>query len=355
VPSPCVTKGTFDAWIDDTSSYATFIDDIDYNKTVGMPATATKVIAVGAYTTKTTWTSSKGTVTDLFGAVGDITFFSSLGPRRTCSNMSNPICTATVQKPELAAPGEEIMSSHVAGTATAVCFDIKNRCLDPDGKHIIMQGTSMSTPHVTGAAALLLAKDQALTADQVKTALENANADSSTGAVPNDTWGYGKLAVDQALASVGSNPPPDPMPNPPTGVTATAGGGSATISWDAITNDIYLDGYNVYQSTIGAGPFTTKSNSSVVPATSTSFNVTGLTAGTQYYFVVKSVDVPGDVMSADSSTVSATPTASSGGGGGGCGSIKPTGPTTLMGAVLFVLSLLLPPLVIHVRRRLRFI
>jgi subtilisin family serine protease len=353
--SPCITNGAYDVWVDDIYSNATFVDHIDYSKTVGMPATATKVIAVGAYTTKTTWTSGNGTATDTYGTVGDITFFSSLGPRRTCSNTGNPICTATVQKPELAAPGEEIMSSHAAGTQTGgVCFAASNRCLDPDGQHIVYQGTSMSAPHVTGAAALLLAKDMALTSDQVKAALENAQNDGFTGAVPNNTWGYGKLAVDLAIGSVSTtNPPPGHTPIPPTGVTASPGGGSATISWTAITNDIYLDGYNVYQSTNSGGPFTTKSNSTVVPATATSFKVTGLIAGTPYYFVVRSVDVPGDLVSADSSTVTATPTASSG-SGGGCGGIKPTGPTTLMGAVLFVLSLLVPPLVIQVRRKLRF-
>lgn len=349
--SPCITNGAFDVWIDDVVSNATFFDHIDYAKTVGMPATATKVIAVGAYTTKTSWTSSAGAATDNYGTVGEITFFSSLGPRRTCSKFSNPICTATVQKPELAAPGEEIMSSYAAGTPTAVCFTASNKCLDPDGRHVVMQGTSMSTPHVTGAAALLLAQDQSLTSDQVKTALENAQADGFTGAVPNNTWGYGKLAVDLAVASVGSNPPPDPTPNPPSGVAATAGGGSATITWDAITNDIYLDGYNVYQSTNSGGPFTTKSNSTVVSASSTSFTATGLTAGTPYYFVVRSVDTPG-IESAASSEVTATPTKSSG-GGGGCGSIRPTGPSNRIDAVVLVLSLFLPLLFMRVRGKIR--
>ncbi|HUJ78900.1 MAG TPA: S8 family serine peptidase [Nitrospiria bacterium] len=350
-PTPCISNGTFDVWIDDTSSNATFIDNIDYNKTVGMPGTATEVIAVGAYTTKTTWTSSAGAAIDTFGTVKDITYFSSLGPRRTCSNTSNSICTAVVQKPELAAPGEEIMSSHAAGTPTAgYCFANSNQCLDPDGLHVVFQGTSMSTPHVTGAAALLLAQDQSLTADQVKAALENAKSDGNTGAVPNNTWGYGKLAVDQAIATVGTDKHPDPSPNPPANVTAAPGGGSARISWNAITTDIYLDGYNVYKSTNSGGPYT-QANTSVVSASSTSFTVTGLTAGTPYYFVVRSEDTPG-IESADSSIVTATPTTPS--GGGGCGSLRPTVPTTPAGAALFLLSLLLPPLVIHVRRKLRF-
>jgi len=354
--SPCITNGTFDVWIDDATSNATFVDNVDYSKTVGMPGTATKVIAVGAYTTKTTWTSSNGAATDGLGTVGDITFFSSLGPRRTCSNLSNPICTATVQKPELAAPGEEVMSSLSASAPPVFrtyCFDVTSKCLDPDGQHVVLQGTSMATPHVTGAAALLLAQDQTLTADQIKTALEHAQADSVTGTVPNNTWGYGKLAVDLAAATVGTNPPPDPMPDPPSGVAAAAGSGSATISWTAITNDIYLDGYNVYQSTNSGGPFTTKANTSVLSSSSTSFKVTGLTAGTPYYFVVRSVDTPG-IESADSSEVTATSTKSSGGGGGGCGTlfpIHPASPGDELGAFLFVAALFSPLFVVLARRR----
>jgi minor extracellular serine protease Vpr len=342
--SPCITNGAFDVWIDDVFSNATFDDHIDYAKTVGIPATATKVIAVGAYTTKTAWTSSKGNAMDNYGTVGEITFFSSLGPRRTCS-----IC-AMVQKPELAAPGEEIMSSHAAGTDTGVCFASSTKCLDPDKQHIVIQGTSMATPHVTGAAALLLAKNATLTSDQVKTALENAQVDGFTGpVVPNDTWGYGKLAVDMAITTVGSNAPPSHTPDPPLNVAAAAGSGSTTVSWQAMTNDIYLDGYNVYQSTSSGGPYT-KANSSVLSASSTSFKVTGLTVGTPYYFVVRSVDTPG-IESGDSLEVTDTPTKSS--GGGGCGSIGPTGPSNRIGAVVFVLSLFLPLLFIRVRGRLR--
>jgi subtilisin family serine protease len=343
---PCITDGAFDVWVDDVASSATFVDHIDTAKTVGMPATATQAIAVGGYVTKTVWTSSNGPATDTLGTVGEITFFSSLGPRRSCS-AGNAICTATVQKPELAAPGEEIMSSHASGTSTAVCFAASTRCLDPDGQHIVMQGTSMATPHVTGAAALLLAQDQTLTADQVRTALEHAQTDGFTGAAPNDTWGYGKLAVDLAAASVvGSNAPPAHAPVVPTGVTATAGSGSATISWDAIANHIYFDGYNVYQSTASGGPYT--KIASVL--TTTSLKVTKLKGKTPYYFVVTSDDTPG-LESGYSIEATATPTASS--GGGGCGSVGPIGPSNLASAMVFLLSLFLPLLFVRVRGRIR--
>jgi subtilisin family serine protease len=351
----CITDGTFDVWSDDASSNATFSNHTDPNKTVGMPATATKVIAVGAYTTKTSWTSSNGPGNDTFGTLGDITFFSSLGPRRSCSNAGNPICTAAVQKPELAAPGEEIMSSRAAGSAiTGFCFDITSptKCVDPDGQHVILQGTSMSSPHVAGAAALLLAKDRVLTSGQVKTAMENTRTDAFTGPTPNGTWGYGKLAVDLAAAAVGTNSPPSPTPAVPAGVSATAGGGSAKISWTGVSNDIFLDGYNVYESTTSGGPYT-KANANIVSADS--FNVTGLTAGTAYYFVVRSLDTP-DYESGNSMEVTATPTTqSSSPGGGGCGMIDLTrgGPPNPFDAISYLLTLLLPIILIRIFRTRR--
>ena len=357
---PCVTNGAFDVWVDDNSSGSFFVDHFDPTKTVDMPGTATKVIAVGAYTTKTSWTSSKGPGTDPFGTVGDATFFSSIGPRRSCSNTGNPSCTAVVQKPELTAPGEEIMSTYAARTTTAgVCFDItsfpnpSNRCLDPDVRHIIFQGTSMSAPHVTGAVALMLAQNASLTSDLVKTALtDHTLVDSSTGSTPNNTWGYGKLAIDKAIASVGSSPPPGHGPPAPTGVKAVPGPGSksATLSWSAITNDIYLDGYNVYLATVGGGPYALV-NSSLV--TATSLKVQGLTVGTKYYFVVTSVDTPG-IESAPSAEVNATPVASpSSSSGGGCGMIdlSQSGPSNPAEAISYLLSMFLPLVLIRLLRR----
>lgn len=355
----CVTNGAFDVWVDDSTSNARFVNRIDPAKTVDIPATATQVIAVGAFTTKISWTSSNGPGSDTFGVIGDITFFSSLGPRRSCSNTGNPVCTAVVQKPELDAPGEEIMSSHAAGTATTgVCFDLTSptKCLDPDGEHIIFEGTSVSTPHVTGAAALLLAQDATLTSDLVKAALTgNTRTDSFTGSTPNDTWGYGKLAVDLAMAGVGSNLPPGHTPVPPTGISAVAGSGSVKVSWTKIANDIYLNGYNVYLGTTQGGPYPTKASSSLISANTNSMTITGLTSGITYYFVVTSVDTPG-LESGKSTEVSATPSSPpSAGGGGGCGSIDLThsGPFNPSEAISYLLTLFLPLVLIRILRRRR--
>ena len=71
-----------------------------------------------------------------------------------------------------------------------------------DGVHVLMSGTSMSSPHVTGAVALLLArgawsgKGPAAIRDRLHA---TARDDSYTGVVPNDAWGFGKLDVTAAI------------------------------------------------------------------------------------------------------------------------------------------------------------
>ncbi|RIQ28215.1 S8 family peptidase, partial [Jiangella rhizosphaerae] len=78
--------------------------------------------------------------------------FSSRGPRLR----DNAI------KPEITAPGVGIVAARAAGTSLG----------DPvDALHTSLDGTSMATPHVSGAAALLLQRHPDWTADRLKRAL----------------------------------------------------------------------------------------------------------------------------------------------------------------------------------------
>jgi hypothetical protein len=69
-----------------------------------------------------------------------------------------------------------------------------------------MAGTSAACPHVAGAAALLIAQDSNLTANQVQAILEFSAQDHAAAPVdPNDTdgrdyrYGYGRLNARKAL------------------------------------------------------------------------------------------------------------------------------------------------------------
>ncbi|MEK7316749.1 MAG: S8 family serine peptidase [Candidatus Eisenbacteria bacterium] len=156
--------------------------------TIRSPATSDSVIAVGAHTTKPCWTSLDGS-TSCAGApssMGQLAFFSSRGPRRD-----------GVLKPDLSAPGFAVVSARSA----AVAIDPWDTV--PGEAHVAMMGTSMATPAVTGAIALLLARSGWASAGptQVRDHLRaTARADGFTGATPNTAWGYGKLDILSLLS-----------------------------------------------------------------------------------------------------------------------------------------------------------
>ena len=89
------------------------------------------------------------------------------------------------------------------------------------------------------------------------------------------------------------------VPATPTGLTASAGDGSVSLSWTASAG---ATGYNLKRATASAGPFV-----SIASITSTSATDGNVANGTTYYYVVSAVNDAGE--SANSSLVSATPSA----------------------------------------------
>ena len=111
-----------------------------------------------------------------------------------------------------------------------------------------LSGTSMATPHVSGAAALLFARHPDWTAAQVKQALLDG-ADRLAAFAGRSVSG-GRLNVAAAL-SVGA----DLAPGAPGAPAVTAGDGQVTLDWpDNPETD--LAGYRVERAT-GTGAFAT--------------------------------------------------------------------------------------------------
>ncbi|MBN1425071.1 S8 family serine peptidase [Candidatus Fermentibacteria bacterium] len=177
--------GFFDVWFERNRPVA-LTSHIDLSNNIGMPGTAQNVITVGSYCTKDPWQSINGNWYSYGETPGQISGFSSNGP--TADGR---------QKPELSAPGgviASVLSSGAAGSYNPVF-------IATDGVHVHMQGTSMSTPHVAGAAALLLESNPALTAAQIKILLTTTARDA--GAAGWDpAYGWGKLDAAAAMAAV---------------------------------------------------------------------------------------------------------------------------------------------------------
>lgn len=167
-----VGRGDFDAWADrpDAVTLIAFEGHAD-DCTVTIPGTARNIITTSGFMTRDEHGLPAGALAPL----------TSLGPTRDGR-----------LKPDLTAPGFSIMTPATRPAAAG-----------GTGTYTAANGTSVAAPHVTGVIALLLAHDGSLTAGGVRQALLTAaRADSFTGAVPNQSWGRGKLDAGAAYEAL---------------------------------------------------------------------------------------------------------------------------------------------------------
>ncbi|MDC4205325.1 MAG: S8 family serine peptidase [Candidatus Manganitrophus sp.] len=193
-------SGKWDAWVLPAHGEIIFRDHVPKNPdtsvagTVAEPASSTGAIAVGAHTTKFRWESSAGSQqsTAAYNDFGRIYILSSGGPTRDGRI-----------KPDVTAPGF-VISAASADCPVSVCLP---QALARDGHHRIQDGTSMSAPMVTGAAALILQADPT---NFPRPLLQStAVRDTFTGTdLPNNIWGHGKVNVLRAFTALQSDQPP---------------------------------------------------------------------------------------------------------------------------------------------------
>jgi subtilisin family serine protease len=139
------------------------------DRTIGSPGTARKAITVGA--------------TDKEDMLA---FFSSRGPIVWEDSEGN---TQSILKPDILAPGVDICSA-ISSQITP-----GSHCLD--NSHSSMSGTSMATPHVAGAVALLKEKNPTWSSEQIKDSLKET---SDNQFYTHIAQGRGKIGLNDLIS-----------------------------------------------------------------------------------------------------------------------------------------------------------
>ncbi len=191
--------------------------------TINIPASSPDLIAVGATLNRSDWQDYQGNVVS-FPAHGSLdqapldttAFYSSAGPNALGS-----------LKPDIVAPGANVigaMSSFAdprldpsSGTFASLdrCdVDAADECFVVDDYHAVTSGTSMASPIVAGAVALLFERDPTLTQAQVR-ALLQAGARPLEGVVFSEQQaGPGALDLEGALlAAIADDSPAERLPS----------------------------------------------------------------------------------------------------------------------------------------------
>jgi subtilisin family serine protease len=160
---------------------------------VGSPGAMENAITVGSYDWNNTFHIG-GNVAELFVRdstgrramnIGWLSSYSSRGPVRKVG-----IAYSTF-KPEIVAPGQYYTS------AVAKVGNIPVMRTDSSENYMLMNGTSAATPYAAGIVALVFERRPNLTLGELKNLLKEYTSSErlnpSSGALPNNDWGYGKL------------------------------------------------------------------------------------------------------------------------------------------------------------------
>lgn len=158
-------------------------------------AASPKVITVANYNNRDQYIDYNGNLQTFDPPVGELSINSSHGPTRDQR-----------QKPELAASGDLTMSSGKFSVLAAM-INSEPYKVAPGGMHYRNGGTSMASPVVSGAAALLMEMCPNADWQTIRNAiLENTYLDTFAIDSTSNNYGKGKLDVAAAVASLAFQP-----------------------------------------------------------------------------------------------------------------------------------------------------
>lgn len=191
--------GEYHVWVHPVGGVQVGTEIRTFTHLVGQPGCAANAITVGAYTTRKWWKGMTGFWYRFAASseVGELAPFSSPGPTRDGRI-----------KPEIIAPGAAIAATLAndavpASPGGVSMYGSTITRLVETGTHGIAQGTSFSAPLAAGACALVLQLMPHATVADIKSLITGgANGDLplSAGALPNNSWGFGRIDVGGALA-----------------------------------------------------------------------------------------------------------------------------------------------------------
>jgi serine protease AprX len=223
--------------------------------TIQAPGNAPDVITVGA-------TKTNGTPTRLDDTVAS---YSSKGPT-LLDHITKPDLVAPGNRIiSLASPGSTLVSSLLSLNVSPITTCILGLCTTgASGKYTRLSGTSMATPIVAAAAALMLQNDPTLTPDTIKARMMK----TAWKGYPTTSWGYDHLGhgyfsqYDVFTIGAGYLDVYAALGNTD---VATGGAASPVATFDSTTGQASLhNGYSiVWGSTIVWGSSTVWANSIV--------------------------------------------------------------------------------------------
>jgi hypothetical protein len=156
----------------------------------------------------------------------------------------------------------------------------------PNNTYSSYSGTSMATPHVTGAVAMYASLHSGASALAIKTAILSSAIATPTLSLNNVTVTGGRLNIGQF-----AGPPPAAAPeDPPSGLTATAVSSSqVNLTWVDNSND--EDGFEIHR--CQGDQCSNFVLVATVGSNADSYNNTGLSPNTQYRYEVRAYNSGG--------------------------------------------------------------